>query len=567
MSAVELTNGGAGASRLRLHLDPAQYALDAAARKQRAHAAEGAAGGGDSVYSSFNVIMKRKAQENNFKAVLECIRQVMNADIQVPDWLHDVLLGYGDPKDTHYTALSPLTTVDFNDTLLDEEHVRQAFPDKTVSFKPNNKGVVAPPFRITFGPEEAAAGDGQKQGGKGATAVCEAYLPPDPGPYPERARKTNAVRFTEVQVGAILAGTNEGLTQVVGPPGTGKTDTAVQIISNIYNNFPNQRVLLVTHSNQALNDIFEKIAVLNIHERHLLRLGHDADKLETEEDFSKWGRVQFMLGKRLELLAEVGRLASSLNIGNADVNYSCETAQHFYLFNVLARWEEYSAKIKDEKDASKIMALFPFHDFFSNAPVPVFNDQMTADEAWIAAEGCFRHLQYIFTFLDECRAFEILRTYQERAKYLVTTQAKIIAMTCTHAALKRHDFVAQGFEFDSLVMEEAAQILEIETFIPMLLQQQHKGKPSRLKRVVLIGDHNQVPSPPHPPLPCTTCSLSWACLSTWCSCRARAHKHRHHMRRCTCMREREKANAIPSQRHARTRAAAAGDKHEARSLL
>ena len=506
-------------SRLRLHLDPAQYALDAAARKQRAHAAEGSAGGGDSVYSSFNVIMKRKAQENNFKAVLECIRQVMNADIQVPEWLHDVLLGYGDPKDTHYTALSPLTTVDFNDTLVDQEHVRQAFPDKTVSFKPNDKGVIAPPFRITFGPEEAGKADEPGKGIKGGTVVCESYLPPDPGPYPERARKTNAVRFTEVQVGAILAGTNEGLTQVVGPPGTGKTDTAVQIISNIYNNFPNQRVLLVTHSNQALNDIFEKIAVLNIHERHLLRLGHDAEKLETEEDFSKWGRVQFMLSKRLELLAEVGRLAASLNIG-ADVNYSCETAQHFYLFNVLARWEEYGAKVKGEKDAGKIMALFPFHDFFSNAPVAVFTDKMTAEEAWTAAEGCFRHLQYIFTFLDECRAFEILRTYQERAKYLVTTQAKIIAMTCTHAALKRHDFVAQGFEFDSLVMEEAAQILEIETFIPMLLQQQRKGKPSRLKRVVLIGDHNQVPSPPPlralTSLPLTLFSVCWR-MAAWCA--------------------------------------------------
>ena len=47
---------------------------------------------------------------------------------------------------------------------------------------------------------------------------------------------------------------------------------------------------------------------------------------------------------------------------------------------------------------------------------------------------------------------------QERANSLVTTQAKIIAMTCTHAALKRHDFVSQGFEFDSLVMEESAQV-------------------------------------------------------------------------------------------------------------
>jgi intron-binding protein aquarius len=60
---------------------------------------------------------------------------------------------------------------------------------------------------------------------------------------------------------------------VVGPPGTGKTDVAVQIISNIYHNTPEQRTLIVTHSNQALNQLFEKIMALDIDERHLLRLG------------------------------------------------------------------------------------------------------------------------------------------------------------------------------------------------------------------------------------------------------------------------------------------------------
>ena len=39
--------------------------------------------------------------------------------------------------------------------------------------------------------------------------------------------------------------------KVVGPPGTGKTDVAVQIISNVYHNFPEQRTLIVTHSNQV----------------------------------------------------------------------------------------------------------------------------------------------------------------------------------------------------------------------------------------------------------------------------------------------------------------------------
>lgn len=60
---------------------------------------------------------------------------------------------------------------------------------------------------------------------------------------------------------------------VVGPPGTGKTDVAVQIISNIYHNWPEQRTLIVTHSNQALNQLFEKIIALDVDERHLLRLG------------------------------------------------------------------------------------------------------------------------------------------------------------------------------------------------------------------------------------------------------------------------------------------------------
>ena len=63
-------------------------------------------------------------------------------------------------------------------------------------------------------------------------------------------------------MGAIVAGTNPGLTMVVGPPGTGKTDVAVQIIANLYHNFPDQHTLLVTHSNQALNQLFEKIMAL-----------------------------------------------------------------------------------------------------------------------------------------------------------------------------------------------------------------------------------------------------------------------------------------------------------------
>jgi intron-binding protein aquarius len=43
-------------------------------------------------------------------------------------------------------------------------------------------------------------------------------------------------------------------------------------------------------------------------------------------------------------------------------------------------------------------------------------------------------------------------------------------MTCTHASLRREYMVDMAFRYDNILMEESAQILEIETFIPLLLQ-------------------------------------------------------------------------------------------------
>ena len=53
---------------------------------------------------------------------------------------------------------------------------------------------------------------------------------------------------------------------------------------------------------------------------------------------------------------------------------------------------------------------------------------------------------FCVTLLQEFRAFELLRSGADRARYLLIKEAKIIAMTCTHAALKRHDLVAARFQ-------------------------------------------------------------------------------------------------------------------------
>ena len=449
----------------------------------------------DDVYESFNVLMRRKPKENNFKAVLETIRDLMNTKCVVPEWLEDIILGYGDPGAAHYSLRdNVLSTLDFNDTFLDIDHVKESFKDYKIEY--NSKSEIKPPYKLTFKDTTSEKRDveGETKKLNIDTILVESYVLPSRGPYPYTIPRQNMIRFTPTQIEAIRSGMQPGLTMVVGPPGTGKTDVAVQIISNIYHNNPLERTLIVTHSNQALNQLFEKIMALDVDERHLLRLGHGEEALETEKDFSRYGRVNYVLSKRLELLDEVTRLKESLGVAG-EMGASCETAGYFFLQHVLARWEKFLSQVHISPGktvgVSDINEKFPFHVFFSNAPQPLFKEKSYEEDLEIA-HGCFRYLENIFTQLKEFRAFEMLRSGLDRTRYLLVKEAKIIAMTCTHAALKRRELVELGFQFDNILMEESAQILEIETFIPLLLQNPEDGR-NRLKRWVMIGDHHQLP--------------------------------------------------------------------------
>ena len=73
----------------------------------------------------------------------------------------------------------------------------------------------------------------------------------------------------------------------------------------LYHNCPGQRTLLITHSNQALNDLFEKLLERDVPERYMLRLGMGEQELASDKDFSTIGRVNDMLARRLLLLAKV----------------------------------------------------------------------------------------------------------------------------------------------------------------------------------------------------------------------------------------------------------------------
>lgn len=479
--------------RLHVKLDAAMHQVD----EERANKTR------TEMYDGINLIIRRRGRENNFKAILESIRSLTLSDVPLAPWLHDVFLGYGNPSGATYPNMAnKIKKIDYRDTFLDWQHLVESFPGKVVEPSADAQASFGPPYVLEVSDQapppppqkptkkRRREEDTEQPPSSPETIQVSTYKPPNTGPYPLDAVKLNHVRFTPAQVEAIISGTQPGLTVIVGPPGTGKTDVATQIINNIYHNFPKQRTLLIAHSNQALNQLFQKIVALDIDERHLLRLGHGEEELDTESNFSKFGRVESFLERRDGYLAEVDRLAHNLGAPGAHGS-SAETAGYFNQVYVVPAWTRYQETIKSQETTKEaIIENFPFHQYFSNAPQPLFPSEAEKEQVLDIVNGCYHHIRKIFTELADVRPFEILRRDKDKANYLLTNEARIVAMTSTHAAMRRREIASLGFHYDNVIVEEAAQITEIEDFIPLALQKPKDGS-TPLQRVVLCGDHFQ----------------------------------------------------------------------------
>ena len=467
-----------------VEFDPVQYHQDDAS-------------GNASLYTSFQLIVRRNAKENNFKSVLKSIRDALidegnsvgGGRAVLPAWLSDTFLGYGDPKESTClgddNGLPKRLTLDYQDTFVSERHVSECFPGHDIEWVGSGR---CAPFKVTFHDDQslraamtayAGAGGGADLGPRpklkveGSCAIDDGRSAPNPTGR-AHPRVNTTVEFTAAQVAAITRSLQPGLSLIVGPPGSGKTDTAVQILHTLYHNDPSERTLIITHSNQALNDIFQKLASKDIDVGEMIRLGYGESLLETEEEYDKLGRVNAMLERRMHLLNEVQKLGESLGVmtsTGSDTDLTCETSASFWKLHVLPRWEKHTSSLGEGPEGSAVE--FPFKAFAESRGL----------------ELKLEPISRIFDELQSLRPFEVLTRQGDRIRYMLTKQAKVIAMTCTHAAIKRQEFLDLKFAFDNILMEESAQVLDVESILPLTMQ----VDTARLKRVVLIGDHNQLP--------------------------------------------------------------------------
>ncbi|KAG7398478.1 hypothetical protein PHYBOEH_011099 [Phytophthora boehmeriae] len=456
-------------------------------------------------YERVNVLVRRKPRANNFKAILETTAAACNdssTEELLPAWLHDLFLGYGDPaaalyKTIYKTRAEKQVVVPMNGLLVDGEHALEAggvaklmdAADQTQSLDPKD---AMGPFTYVENMHD------------GKSIILAHQNSKTPSSHPSRS----PIRLTKSQVRAVRTGMCDGLTLVVGPPGTGKTDVAVQLVLNLYRSTPaREKILIVAHSNQALNDFFAKILAQDvINEAEIVRLGlpqlanddgadPDKSKGAFHSDFSRNGRVAFLLGRRAALLGEVELMAQWLlkrdaaqyaGLAGGSASYSCENALIFYKFHMKAH----------------LVVACGATAFSSVALTEYFRIRKGSDPDQIEALQQFaRDIESYFTELRRLQPFELLQTGRQRGDLYLIHHARIVAMTCTHAALNYRKLTGLGLTFGSLIMEEAAQVSELDSFVPLLLacskkvtslSQESSFSPC-LKRVVLLGDSKQLP--------------------------------------------------------------------------
>jgi len=171
---------------LQVLFDPAQYAKDFEN------------GEVENIFLKMKAIVRRQAKENNFKAALQSIQDMVVNPPDLPEYLKESILGYGEYKQEIHKPF--FDAFSFSDTFIDQAHFSESF-EKNELLPLELKKMHKFNKQVDF-------------------------------------QKPNQIKFTKQQTQAILQAVQPGMTLIKGPPGTGKTDVIVQSIALLYRNFP-----------------------------------------------------------------------------------------------------------------------------------------------------------------------------------------------------------------------------------------------------------------------------------------------------------------------------------------
>ncbi|KAJ3430942.1 RNA helicase aquarius [Anaeramoeba flamelloides] len=520
---------------LEIELDPEQYQKNLKVNKLN-------------IYKEFNVIIKRdlllnsiitnygktgeKQLQTNYEIqLIKLAKKLINNSftlfkkIELPKWFNDLFLGYGE-FDSLFKLLLKKKEIPLYDSLINENQIKNIF-NTNVILKKNNelkipkfsifkntqnyKFVISKKNNNTEKHDDDNEGDEnnnkhqaneRKRKNKNNLLNEEEKYQFIMNEITENnlfTKNYNNHNFTQNQILAIICSNLPGLLLVNGPYGTGKKTVLSQIVSNFYknqllkyrndnlnnkdgNNNNNKKIFIVTKTKNELENIFKKLNLLGIEYRHLLKLQDwEYENENSQTPNSLKNLLDHCLIRRIALLKQVSKLGKILNVGE-NVGYTCETGNYF--FKTVVQYHYNKFLTINPNTTESVKDSFPFVDFFKKSSIEGLFINKFEQDFNVAKELYNTQILPIFMELNEHLLLEQLQSTSSRFHFFTFKQAKIIGTTFDFIVNHFEDFKKNQFQFNTLILSEATNFLDLELLTILQIHQ----KPKSIEKIIMFGD-------------------------------------------------------------------------------
>lgn len=315
------------------------------------------------------------------------------------------------------------------------------------------------------------------------------------------------------QLAVCKALATEDIFLIQGPPGTGKTSVITEIILQILDKYPNDKILISSQSNVAVDNVLTRLSRVPSKEIKCVRIGReekieeDARQFEIEKAMLNWQKS--IQSKSLEYWENYQQQNEQVLSGVKKIaNIEKIKEQNQDLENLAKKLTQIIERFNSELIISKYN---PASQEFSNLALDLIDEKMQLEnkilqaiEKYIAKFGIeYPDQKQLNTWINEEYKVvqSILGNNRENYEKYIKLQ-KLNEDWNERLKRKQQDLISFFIEgvnvvgatclgvanfkdrnFDWVIVDEAGRSTAPETFVPM----------SKGKKIILVGDHRQLP--------------------------------------------------------------------------
>lgn len=305
----------------------------------------------------------------------------------------------------------------------------------------------------------------------------------------------------------------EDIFLIQGPPGTGKTSVITEIILQILHQYPNDKILISSQSNVAVDNVLVRLSRVPEKEIKCIRIGReekieeDARQFEVEKAIIKWqnsirdkslaywqnyqehneqllsgikkiAQLENVKTKNQELQVLADKLNKIIARFNSDllIHKDNLASIEFYDFAI----ELMSEKLELEQKILKLVEQYSGNfgvEYPEQKQLSTWIDEEYKVLQSILGENQKKYQNFINLQTLNKEWNERLQRKQQNLVPLFIDEIDVVGATCLGVAKFKER------NFDWVIIDEAGRSTASETFVPM----------SKGKKIILVGDHRQLP--------------------------------------------------------------------------